>query len=124
MALSRAFPTLLLLAMAVAAVADAETTGVGPDRWDPAAEGPACIGSVGECLEEGEELYRMTSALESHGRMLYNPQGGFISYGALRRDMVPCSIRGCSYYGCRKSGQSNPYRRGCSMITHCARILD
>jgi hypothetical protein len=45
--------------------------------------------------------------------------GGYISYGALRRDNVPCSVRGASYYNCRPGGQANPYTRGCSAITQC-----
>ncbi|KAF3784620.1 RALF-like 33 protein [Nymphaea thermarum] len=127
MAFSRVSLTLLLLAMAVAAMAYTEPTSVGLARSDLGLEEPACSGSAGECLDEDEEDDQMTSALEFNGRMLYDPQNGymnFISYAALRRNMVPCSIRGRSYYGCRRSGRSNPYRRGCSMITHCARILN
>lgn len=45
--------------------------------------------------------------------------GGCLSYGALRRDNVPCSVRGASYYNCRPGGQANPYSRGCSAITRC-----
>ena len=44
---------------------------------------------------------------------------GYISYGALRRDSVPCSVRGASYYNCRPGAQGNPYSRGCSAITRC-----
>ncbi|KAM2237013.1 hypothetical protein FF1_012369 [Malus domestica] len=45
----------------------------------------------------------------------------YISYGALRRNTVPCSRRGASYYNCRPGAQANPYRRGCSAITRCRR---
>ncbi|KAF1859141.1 hypothetical protein Lal_00000971 [Lupinus albus] len=45
----------------------------------------------------------------------------YISYDALKKDNPPCNRRGQSYYGCGRSGQANPYRRGCSVITHCAR---
>lgn len=51
-------------------------------------------------------------------RVLQN-NNGYISYGALRRDNVPCSVRGSSYYNCRPGGQANPYSRGCSAITRC-----
>jgi hypothetical protein len=44
---------------------------------------------------------------------------GYISYGALRRDNVPCSVRGASYYNCRAGAQANPYTRGCSKIAGC-----
>ncbi|KAL6190980.1 hypothetical protein ACLB2K_037374 [Fragaria x ananassa] len=43
----------------------------------------------------------------------------YISYGALRRNSVPCSRRGASYYNCRPGAQANPYSRGCSKITRC-----
>ncbi|VAH68394.1 unnamed protein product [Triticum turgidum subsp. durum] len=45
--------------------------------------------------------------------------GGYIGYDALRRNAVPCSVRGASYYNCRPGGQANPYSRGCSSITRC-----
>ncbi|KAK3040474.1 hypothetical protein RJ639_028759 [Escallonia herrerae] len=58
------------------------------------------------------------------GRRALVEDGGFISYGALERDNVPCSRPGNSYYNCAAvSGQANPYQRGCSVITQCARII-
>jgi hypothetical protein len=44
---------------------------------------------------------------------------GYISYGALRADSVPCDQRGASYYNCRPGAEANPYTRGCSAITQC-----
>ncbi|CAD6222743.1 unnamed protein product [Miscanthus lutarioriparius] len=44
---------------------------------------------------------------------------GFISYAALSRDSVPCSLPGASYYNCRPGAEANPYSRGCSAITQC-----
>ncbi|CAD6267634.1 unnamed protein product [Miscanthus lutarioriparius] len=78
-----------------------------------------CRGTVAECLAEDseEEGLDLVSSAESHRRALYG--GGYISYGALRRDNVPCSRRGASYYNCRPGGQANPYHRGCSRITRC-----
>ncbi|CAM0875345.1 unnamed protein product [Alopecurus aequalis] len=52
-------------------------------------------------------------------RRVLQQNNGYISYGALRRDNVPCSQRGASYYNCRPGAQSNPYSRGCSAITRC-----
>jgi Rapid ALkalinization Factor (RALF) len=52
-------------------------------------------------------------------RVLANSR--YISYGALRRDSVPCSYRGASYYNCRPGAHANPYARGCSAITRCRR---
>ncbi|KAJ4767985.1 Rapid ALkalinization Factor [Rhynchospora pubera] len=48
----------------------------------------------------------------------------YISYDALKKNRVPCGRRGWSYYNCRRGGRANPYHRGCSFITRCARILD
>ncbi|KAM0829698.1 hypothetical protein ACQ4PT_066717 [Festuca glaucescens] len=82
-----------------------------------------CRGTVGECGADadgdgdGDEGELGSASAESHRRFL---QGrGYISYGALRRNQVPCSRRGASYYNCRPGGQANPYRRGCSRITRC-----
>ncbi|KAL6622708.1 hypothetical protein ACP70R_032587 [Stipagrostis hirtigluma subsp. patula] len=76
-----------------------------------------CRGTVAECLAEEEEAELGSAAAEGHRRALYSR--GYISYGALRRDSVPCSRRGASYYNCRPGGQANPYHRGCNRITRC-----
>ncbi|KAL9236427.1 hypothetical protein vseg_011100 [Gypsophila vaccaria] len=44
-----------------------------------------------------------------------------ISYEAMKRDRVPCNRPGQSYYYCKGNAQANPYRRGCTYITHYAR---
>ena len=46
---------------------------------------------------------------------------GYISYGALGKNGVNCSKRGTSYYNCRPGAQANPYTRGCSVASRCAR---
>jgi hypothetical protein len=82
-----------------------------------------CRGTVGECgadaddADDDAEGELGSTSAESHRRFL---QGrGYISYGALRRDNVPCSVRGASYYNCRAGAQANPYTRGCSKIAGC-----
>ncbi|XP_020227848.1 protein RALF-like 33 [Cajanus cajan] len=75
-----------------------------------------CRGSVAECSLLDEE-FLMDS--ETNRRILAGRR--YISYGALRRNTVPCSRRGASYYNCRPGAQANPYRRGCSAITRCRR---
>ena len=45
----------------------------------------------------------------------------FISYGALNENKVPCSRRGQSYTNCQPGAQANPWTRGCSKVSHCAR---
>nr|WFF64134.1 RALF-like protein 33 [Medicago sativa] len=80
-----------------------------------------CRGSIAECSllagDEDETEFMMDS--ESNRRILAARR--YISYGALRRNTVPCSRRGASYYNCRPGAQANPYRRGCSAITRCRR---
>lgn len=71
--------------------------------------------SIGECLAEPE----MDS--ESNRRVLEGVQHiKYISYGTLKRDMVPCDRAGASYYNCH-ARPANPYNRGCEVITGCAR---
>lgn len=45
----------------------------------------------------------------------------YVSYAALSADSIPCNIRGASYYNCNSDQKINPYRRGCTQITRCAR---
>ncbi|GJM95492.1 hypothetical protein PR202_ga12234 [Eleusine coracana subsp. coracana] len=118
-----ALAILLLLAVASAS-ASALSSGAG-DHMDLAFLSTSgnsnsrreCRGTVAECLAEEEEEQMGSMAAESHRRSL--ARRNYISYGALRRDNVPCSRRGASYYNCRPGAQANPYRRGCSRITRC-----
>ncbi|KAG2263354.1 hypothetical protein Bca52824_070433 [Brassica carinata] len=75
-----------------------------------------CTGSIAECSTSTAE-FEMDS--EINRRILATTR--YISYGALRRNTVPCSRRGASYYNCRRGAQANPYSRGCSAITRCRR---
>ncbi|CAI9757034.1 unnamed protein product [Fraxinus pennsylvanica] len=56
---------------------------------------------------------------ESSRRQLYNSR--YISYAALRKNNIPCNRRGNSYYNCKNRQKANPYRRGCTKATRCAR---
>ncbi|XP_010440247.1 PREDICTED: protein RALF-like 33 [Camelina sativa] len=80
-----------------------------------------CTGSIAECSllssSSEEEEFEMDS--EINRRILATTK--YISYGALKRNTVPCSRRGASYYNCRRGAQANPYSRGCSAITRCRR---
>ncbi|KAK8492762.1 hypothetical protein V6N13_117693 [Hibiscus sabdariffa] len=58
---------------------------------------------------------------ETNHRLLAG-QKEYISYKALKSNAVPCNKRGRSYYDCGRAGAVNPYTRGCSIITRCARI--
>lgn len=75
-----------------------------------------CDATTGECepMVEVESEY-----WPARRNLAYAP--AYISYDALRRDSVPCSTAGRSYYNCGGSGPANPYNRGCSRITHCYR---
>ncbi|XP_019230334.1 PREDICTED: rapid alkalinization factor 23-like [Nicotiana attenuata] len=60
-------------------------------------------------------------AISSRGRRILQAEDGYISYAALSADTIPCNVRGASYYDCSSHVEINPYRRGCSEITRCAR---
>jgi hypothetical protein len=72
----------------------------------------SCDGTtLGQCWV-GDELAR-------------KPNSRYISYAALRADQIPCNKRGQSYYqNCGSMKQVNPYTRGCSAITRCARNMN
>ncbi|XP_073133859.1 protein RALF-like 19 [Henckelia pumila] len=74
-------------------------------------------GLVADALDMDEEMMMESESLR---RQLV--QSRYISYGALNRNTVPCNRRGASYYSnCRGHQRANPYRRGCTRATHCAR---
>ncbi|KAE8777035.1 rapid alkalinization factor-like [Hordeum vulgare] len=87
----------------------------------------ACDGIIGECgVDEDEEMGTGTGAGEALRRSLERkPTARYISYAALRADQIVCNKRGASYYtNCGSMQQMNPYTRGCSAITHCARNMN
>lgn len=77
----------------------------------------SCIhGTIGDCLNEPE----MES--ETSKRILLMMEKKYISYETLKRDMVPCTKAGVSYYNCQ-DGQAHGYNRGCEVITRCSRFV-
>ncbi|KAM3320753.1 hypothetical protein P3S67_007955 [Capsicum chacoense] len=74
-------------------------------------------GLVGNCIEDEEEMM-MESDIT---RRVLQGQGRYISYGAMAKNNIPCNTRGASYYNCHANKRVNPYRRGCTKITRCAR---
>ncbi|KAG2723053.1 hypothetical protein I3760_02G155100 [Carya illinoinensis] len=112
-------PWLIFLVLALAVVAESSSLH-DATRWGLTRVGTAgsCNSEVGVCI--GEENESLMASL--HARHL--AQRKYISYGALRANAVPCGRRGQSYYNCQNRQTANPYRRGCSAITHCARITD
>ncbi|KAF6985804.1 hypothetical protein CFC21_003619 [Triticum aestivum] len=76
-------------------------------------DGTTTLGLQGQCAADEQELV---------GR---KPSARYISYAALRADAIPCDKRGQSYYtNCGSMQQANPYTRGCSAITRCARNMN
>ena len=72
---------------------------------------------VGDLIGDDNEILLDS---ETNRRTLAGRQR-YISYGSLKADQVPCGRRGRSYYDCNQRGKANPYRRGCTRATHCAR---
>ncbi|KAA0048028.1 hypothetical protein IC582_011575 [Cucumis melo] len=111
-------PTFFLISAAVFLIFSCSSTavhaGIGIQNslaWIP--NQSTCKGSIAECF--GGEEFEFDS--EINRRILATSQ--YISYGALRRNNVPCSRRGASYYNCQPGAQANPYSRGCNAITRC-----
>ncbi|GER53857.1 rapid alkalinization factor [Striga asiatica] len=73
-------------------------------------------GLVADALNFDEEMM-----MESETARRQLRRGGYISYGAMGRNNVPCNRRGRSYYNCNGHQRANPYRRGCTRATRCAR---
>ncbi|XP_062210510.1 rapid alkalinization factor-like [Phragmites australis] len=97
---------LLLLALAALSAASA-------------GEVPAALGwELGVVAAAEDEEFGLGGG-DSVARRVLQSGNSYISYGALRRDNVPCSVRGASYYNCRPGAQANPYSSGCSAITRC-----
>ncbi|KAL6976318.1 hypothetical protein U1Q18_025105 [Sarracenia purpurea var. burkii] len=94
-------------------------------EFDKMARG-VCAGKIGECAAEvvavAEEEEELQMDSESNRRVLLM-QKSYISYETLQRDLVPCTTPGASYYDCKPAGESNVHRRGCEIITRCARSI-
>ncbi|KAB2009770.1 hypothetical protein E1A91_D10G193400v1 [Gossypium mustelinum] len=111
-----------ILAIHVAASASSPMLDFGGDHFLPIKS--ECGGSIAECLMLGGEdssEFDAEFAMDSEINRRILAARRYISYGALRRNTVPCSRRGASYYNCRPGAQANPYSRGCSRITRCRR---
>ncbi|KAI4312202.1 hypothetical protein MLD38_037041 [Melastoma candidum] len=100
----------VFLVLAVAAFVHSSADNLG-SFVDPMGD------SIGDWVTEEE----MALDSEINHRILAAARR-YISYGALKRNSVPCSRRGQSYYNCNRMKKANPYKRGCSVITHCKRF--
>ncbi|GMJ02061.1 ralf-like 33 [Hibiscus trionum] len=108
--------------LAVHVAASSSTLDLVGDHFLPIKS--ECRGSIAECVMlSGEESsdFDAEFAMDSEISRRILTVTRYISYGALRRNTVPCSRRGASYYNCRPGAQANPYSRGCSRITRCRR---
>ncbi|GLT80954.1 hypothetical protein SLA2020_523640 [Shorea laevis] len=113
---SKAWLIVALLALVVAAECNlVDDLGVGLTHFDD----NTCI--TGHCVSTDEEF--LLDSISSEATRRHLAQKRYISYNALKANSVPCSRRGHSYYDCRPQ-RANPYRRGCSVITHCYRFTN
>ena len=113
----------VLCCAASSAAAQATAADIGVLR-----SSPSCDRALGQCAvgsdEEDEYAAELGGGEASLRRAMAQrqPTNRYISYAALRADQVPCNQRGRSYYSnCASQQPANPYRRGCSAITRCAR---
>lgn len=102
---------MVVLSILTSAIVDASDGATRQLSW--LSMGTTCRGSIAECMSGNE--FEMDS--ESNRRILATTK--YISYESLKRNTVPCSRRGASYYNCQPGAEANPYTRGCSAITHC-----
>lgn len=105
----------LMLSLAAATMAKTAHSG---DYLGVMAAGmePAGHGILADALDFDEEM--MMDSETARRQLRTN---GYISYAALARNRVPCDQRGRSYYNCRGHERANPYNRGCTRATACAR---
>ncbi|KDP27792.1 hypothetical protein JCGZ_18872 [Jatropha curcas] len=113
---SKCYGLLLICAILAVHAAISSSSTAGFD-FIPMESG--CRGSIAECLINGDEDFETEFAMDSEINRRILATRTYISYGALRRNSVPCSRRGASYYNCRAGAQANPYSRGCNRITRC-----
>ncbi|XVF27626.1 hypothetical protein REPUB_Repub14bG0124600 [Reevesia pubescens] len=78
----------------------------------------SCIGE--QCDLNVEDVTETLMDSETNRRQLARRKR-YISYGALKKNSVPCNRRGRSYYNCGRRTKANPYKRGCTAITRCHR---
>ncbi|GER43079.1 rapid alkalinization factor [Striga asiatica] len=104
---------LAVLLVALAAMAAAAYAG---DFSQAVAEPQGHGDLVADALDFDQEMM-----MESESARRQLRRGGYISYGAMGRNNVPCNRRGRSYYNCNGHQRANPYRRGCTRATRCAR---
>ncbi|OVA14861.1 Rapid ALkalinization Factor [Macleaya cordata] len=105
----------ILITTQILSISTVGATGDHQLGWIPtrSSSSSTCEGSIAECQSENE--FEMDSEISR--RILATSQ--YISYEALKKNTVPCSRRGASYYNCQPGAQANPYNRGCSAITRC-----
>ena len=106
----------LMVAVVAMAVVTAYPSDNGP-YYGLGSGGDGGQALVGDVLDQLDQEMLMES--ESARRQLGS--AGHIGYGALARNRVPCNKRGQSYYNCNSHQQANPYKRGCTRATRCAR---
>ncbi|KAI3975263.1 hypothetical protein MKX01_033503 [Papaver californicum] len=100
---------LVICAVFIMVISNVDAFGQHHLDWMPSS---FADGSIGDSLEEE---FQMDSEISR--RILATRK--YISYGSLKKNNVPCSRRGASYYNCKPGAQANPYQRGCSKMSKC-----
>ncbi|CAA3007366.1 protein RALF-like 24 [Olea europaea var. sylvestris] len=71
------------------------------------------------CINECPEMEVEDEMDSENNRRILVIRKKYISYDTLKRDSVPCTQPGASYYNCKGPGVANTYHRGCEIITRC-----
>lgn len=78
-------------------------------------------GHVGSSFLGELDMNQVLQMEAESGRRKLNQRRKYISYSAIDMNNVLCGRRGHSYYDCNAHHPANPYRRGCTKATRCAR---
>lgn len=121
---------LIFLSFSVVYLLNSDQGGLPQSSMTSSSSGVRSSSSSQHAASASSGMERLRLATISNGellrrRLLQSSDGGYIGYGALSGDSVPCPPQsGRSYYtpNCQSAtGPVNPYTRGCSTITRCAR---
>ena len=117
-------PRVAVTAAAAAAVAVLLAVAVVASQLPPCVAGSVVI-RVGSCVDDDDGTAPGRCGAVVDEELMRQPTTRHISYAALRADQIPCNRRGQSYYNnCGTMERANPYQRGCSAITRCARNMN
>lgn len=117
--------SLFVVALAVAAFAWSPSSLAGGASHHLRLEEVASAAGAGAagmaaCRRPPEGRWRQRGGAWQRAGGRRDGQNGYLSFfAAMRRDSVPCTRKGASYYNCVPGAPPSPYNRSCEHITRC-----